>query len=98
MDFDITDPSDWPKEFRPLREIDSHLRCPICKEYLRAAMMLQCHHNFCSECIRRHLDKESTCPACRVSTSTSQLRRNVSLEEIANNFGDVRNEDGYQVE
>ncbi|KAF8953910.1 E3 ubiquitin-protein ligase rad18 [Haplosporangium bisporale] len=90
MDFDITDPSDWPKEFRPLREIDSHLRCPICKEYLRAAMMLQCHHNFCSECIRRHLDKESTCPACRVSTSTSQLRRNVSLEEIANNFGDVR--------
>ncbi|KAG0096614.1 E3 ubiquitin-protein ligase rad18 [Podila epicladia] len=90
MDFDITDPSDWPKEFGPLREIDSHLRCPICKEYLRAAMMLQCHHNFCSECIRRHLDKESTCPACRVSTSTSQLRRNVSLEEIANNFGDIR--------
>ncbi|KAF9417996.1 E3 ubiquitin-protein ligase rad18 [Podila epigama] len=88
MDFDIPDPSDWPKEFGSLGEIDSHLRCPICKEYFRAAMMLQCYHNFCSECIRRHLDKESNCPACRVNTSTSQLRRNVTLDEIANNFGD----------
>ncbi|CAO3573890.1 unnamed protein product [Mortierella alpina] len=50
----------------------------------------QCHHNFCSECIRRHLDKESTCPACRVATSTSQMRRNVALDEIANSFKDCR--------
>lgn len=86
----ITDPSDWPIEFKSLREIDSHLRCPICKELLRAAVVLQCSHNFCSECIRRHLDKESSCPACRVATSTSQMRRNVALDEIANNFGDCR--------
>lgn len=90
MKEDITDPADWPVEFAPLREIDSHLRCPICKDLFRAAMMLQCHHNFCSECIRRHLDKESTCPACRVSTSTSQMRRNVTLDEIANSFKDCR--------
>ncbi|KAG0006441.1 E3 ubiquitin-protein ligase rad18, partial [Modicella reniformis] len=90
MNEDIADPLDWPVEFAPLREIDSHLRCPICKDLLRAAMMLQCHHNFCSECIRRHLDKESTCPACRVSTSTSQMRRNVTLDEVANSFKDCR--------
>ncbi|KAF9175074.1 E3 ubiquitin-protein ligase rad18 [Mortierella sp. AD011] len=90
MNEGITDPSDWPVEFNSLREIDSHLRCPICKELLRAAMMLQCYHNFCSECIRRHLDKESTCPACRVSTSTAHMRRNVALDEIANNFKDCR--------
>ncbi|KAF9988858.1 E3 ubiquitin-protein ligase rad18 [Mortierella antarctica] len=87
---DISDPSDWPADYAPLKDIDSHLRCPICKELLRAAMMLQCHHNFCSECIRRHLDKESTCPACRVATSTSQMRRNVALDEIANSFKDCR--------
>ncbi|KAF9965431.1 E3 ubiquitin-protein ligase rad18 [Mortierella alpina] len=87
---DISDPSDWPAEYAPLKDIDSHLRCPICKELLRAAVMLQCHHNFCSECIRRHLDKESTCPACRVATSTSQMRRNVALDEIANSFKDCR--------
>ncbi|KAG0052128.1 E3 ubiquitin-protein ligase rad18 [Gryganskiella cystojenkinii] len=52
--------------------------------------MLQCGHNFCSECIRRHLDKEQTCPACRVATSTAQMRRNVALDEIANHFGDCR--------
>lgn len=86
----ITDPSDWPIEFKSLREIDSHLRCPICKELLRAAVVLQCSHNFCSECIRRHLDKESSCPACRVATSTSQMRRNIALDQIANNFGDCR--------
>ncbi|KAF9153633.1 E3 ubiquitin-protein ligase rad18 [Linnemannia schmuckeri] len=90
MNGGITDPSDWPIEFKSLREIDSHLRCPICKELLRAAVVLQCSHNFCSECIRRHLDKESSCPACRVATSTSQIRRNVALDEIANNFGDCR--------
>ncbi|KAG0312147.1 E3 ubiquitin-protein ligase rad18 [Dissophora globulifera] len=90
MNRGITDPSDWPAEFSPLREIDSNLRCPICKELLRAAIMLQCFHNFCSECIRRHLDKESTCPACRVQTSTAQMRRNVALDEIANSFGDCR--------
>ncbi|KAK3824890.1 MAG: hypothetical protein J3Q66DRAFT_97266 [Benniella sp.] len=90
MKEDITDALDWPEEFSPLREIDSQLRCPICKDLLRAAMMLQCHHNFCSECIRRHLDKESTCPACRVSTSTSHMRRNVALDEIANSFKDCR--------
>ncbi|KAF8939764.1 E3 ubiquitin-protein ligase rad18 [Haplosporangium gracile] len=90
MNGGITDPSDWPIEFKSLREIDSHLRCPICKELLRAAVVLQCSHNFCSECIRRHLDKESSCPACRVVTSTSQIRRNVALDEIANNFGDCR--------
>ncbi|KAI7819428.1 hypothetical protein BC939DRAFT_460224 [Gamsiella multidivaricata] len=90
MNEGITDPSDWPPQFAPLGEIDSHLRCPICKELLRAAMMLQCHHNFCSECIRRHLDKESTCPACRVATSTAQMRRNTALDEIANSFRDCR--------
>ncbi|KAG0232992.1 hypothetical protein B0O80DRAFT_267188 [Mortierella sp. GBAus27b] len=90
MKEDITDPLDWPAEFSQLREIDSHLRCPICKDLLRAAMMLQCHHNFCSECIRRHLDKESNCPACRVPTSTSQMRRNIALDEISNNFKDCR--------
>ncbi|KAI8602810.1 hypothetical protein EDD21DRAFT_303197 [Dissophora ornata] len=90
MNEGITDPSDWPAEYASLRDIDSHLRCPICKELLRAAMMLQCHHNFCSECIRRHLDKESSCPACRVQTSTAQMRRNVALDEIANCFKDCR--------
>ncbi|KAG0373950.1 E3 ubiquitin-protein ligase rad18 [Mortierella sp. AD032] len=86
----ITDPSDWPVEFKSLREIESHLRCPICKEFFRGAMVLNCSHNFCSECIRRHLDKESSCPACRVATSTSQMRRNIALDEIANSFGDCR--------
>ncbi|KAF9929991.1 E3 ubiquitin-protein ligase rad18 [Linnemannia zychae] len=90
MSESITDPSDWPIEFKSLREIDSNLRCPICKELVRAAIILQCSHNFCSECIRRHLDKESSCPACRVPTSTSQMRRNVALDEIANSFGDCR--------
>ncbi|KAI1304278.1 E3 ubiquitin-protein ligase rad18 [Mortierella claussenii] len=43
-------------------------------------------------CIRRHLDKESTCPACRVATSTAQMRRNVVLDEIANSFKDCRSQ------
>jgi len=98
MNGTITDPSDWPSDYVSLREIDSHLRCPICKELMRGAIMLQCGHNFCSECIRRHLDKEQACPACRVAASTSQMRRNVALDEIANHFGDCRYESSSMAE
>ncbi|KAF9431647.1 E3 ubiquitin-protein ligase rad18 [Entomortierella beljakovae] len=90
MNDGITDPSDWPAEFNSLREIESHLRCPICKEILRAPLILQCSHNFCSVCIRRHLDKELACPACRKEASILQLRRNTTLDEIANYFKDCR--------
>ncbi|KAG0224369.1 E3 ubiquitin-protein ligase rad18 [Actinomortierella wolfii] len=86
----VSDPSDWPEGFAKLGELDAHLRCPICKEFLRGAVMLNCHHTFCSACLRRHLDKESTCPACRESATTAQIRRNVMLEEVANCFIDCR--------
>ncbi|KAF9972439.1 E3 ubiquitin-protein ligase rad18 [Actinomortierella ambigua] len=86
----VSDPSDWPVGFVKVAELDSHLRCPICREFLRGAVMLNCHHTFCSACLRRHLDKESTCPACRVSANTAQIRRNVVLEEVTNCFVDCR--------
>ncbi|KAG0261695.1 E3 ubiquitin-protein ligase rad18 [Actinomortierella ambigua] len=86
----VSDPSDWPAGFSKLGELDSHLRCPICREFLRGAVMLNCHHTFCSACLRRHLDKESACPACRESANTAWIRRNVALEEVANCFVDCR--------
>ncbi|KAG0261700.1 E3 ubiquitin-protein ligase rad18 [Actinomortierella ambigua] len=82
----VSDPSDWSAGFSKQGELDSHLRCPICREVLRGAVMLNCHHTFCSACLRRHLDKESACPACRESANTAQIRRNVALEEVANCF------------
>ncbi|KAF9153382.1 E3 ubiquitin-protein ligase rad18 [Actinomortierella ambigua] len=86
----VSDPSDWPAGFSKLGELDSHLRCPICREFLRGAVMLNCHHTFCSACLRRHLDRESACPACCESANTAQIRRNVALEEVANCFVDCR--------
>lgn len=49
----------WPKTFlgSKICEIESILRCVICSEFLRNPHSLQCGHSFCSECIRKHLDK-----------------------------------------
>lgn len=40
----ITDASDWPSP--EMREFESKLRCPICQDFFRTAVLLKtCSHN-----------------------------------------------------
>jgi len=50
LSLDITDPTDFPPpSIAPgLRQIDSALRCKICKELIEAPVTLPCGHCFCS--------------------------------------------------
>ncbi len=43
--------------------------CSICHEIIRKpAIVLDCSHIFCEDCLQEWLDRESTCPLCRSRT------------------------------
>lgn len=85
--FDVTDSTDWL--FTPLNslaQLESSLRCQVCKDFFTTPMMTSCSHTFCSLCIRRYLSQEGKCPACRESDQEIKLRRNWVVEELVTNF------------
>ena len=72
----ITDPffNDAPELNKKLKDLEeSSLNCHICRQfYCNAVSLRDCHHSFCSECIRVSLSHEKrsmkrigTCPICR---------------------------------
>ncbi|RKP26257.1 hypothetical protein SYNPS1DRAFT_28046 [Syncephalis pseudoplumigaleata] len=70
-----------------LTELDQRLRCPICKEFFKAAVMFtECAHSFCSLCIRRSISAEGVCPVCRHAVLESNLVRNSILDDLAASF------------
>ncbi|KAK9460931.1 E3 ubiquitin-protein ligase [Lipomyces oligophaga] len=93
---DITDASDWKTTIAPeLSNLDSGLRCRICRDFFSAPMMAECSHSFCSLCIRRSIattprSEEPKCPICRASVVEVRLRRNQSLEELVQWFKTAR--------
>ena len=48
-----------------------------------------CCHSFCSECIRRHMSYERTCPQCKASVH-GELRKNIQIDEIVSAFSSCR--------
>jgi hypothetical protein len=52
------------------------VECAVCKEELKDARILACHHSFCLQCINEVINKSSApaaisipCPTCRQTTS-----------------------------
>ncbi|AOA62733.1 E3 ubiquitin ligase [Komagataella phaffii CBS 7435] len=83
----ISDPSDWlgtkvPKLF----DLESMLSCHICKETLKAPVMTQCGHCFCSLCIRRYLKVNQECPLCHEVQYESNLVKVLLLDSIGKWF------------
>lgn len=84
---EVTDSTDWlPTPLNPLAQLESSLRCQVCKEFFTTPMMTSCSHTFCSLCIRRYLSQEGKCPACRENDQEIKLRRNWVVEELVTNF------------
>lgn len=87
----ITDPLDFKNTKVPkLFEIDSLLRCHICKEFLAAPMLTSCGHTYCSVCIRKYLIHTPKCPICAKELRESNLSRNVLLEQIVISYKSIR--------
>lgn len=90
---EVTDPSDWSKcEFPELADLDSYLRCQVCKDFLKAPVLTTCGHTFCSICIRRSITESNKCPVCLEETYESGLRKVLLLDNIVRWFSQNRKE------
>jgi len=55
-----------------MRQLESSLKCAICKEFLETPMMLKdCFHVYCSICIRRWFQKSDKCPSCPATVKST---------------------------
>lgn len=90
---EVTDPSDWSEcKYPELADLDSYLRCQICKDLLKAPVLTTCGHTFCSICIRRSITESNKCPACLEETYESGLRKVLLLDNIVKWFSQHRKE------
>ncbi|KAH8808771.1 putative DNA repair protein [Xylogone sp. PMI_703] len=89
--FRVADSTDWlPTPLASLAPVDSALRCQVCKDFYETPMMTSCSHTFCSLCIRRCLNNDGKCPACRTPDQELKLRSNLALEDIVEAFKNAR--------
>ncbi|KAB8416440.1 hypothetical protein FH972_024959 [Carpinus fangiana] len=92
-DFEVSDPTDWTTtSLANVAPLDSALRCQVCKDFYKNAVITSCAHSFCSICIRRCLTVDGQCPACRSKDQEVRLRRNVALQEVVDAFTRARSE------
>lgn len=72
---------------------DADLCCAICIEVFRApVLILDCGHNFCSECIRSAFERSRECPECRQlqSKQVDELTRNRLVERVIEKMNSVQ--------
>ncbi|XP_066474544.1 tripartite motif-containing protein 10-like [Tiliqua scincoides] len=67
--------------------VEEELECPICTEFLRDPVTLDCGHNFCRSCITDYCEKwedlgDLECPLCKAKIKKGNFRPNFSLANI----------------
>ncbi|XP_061475301.1 zinc finger protein RFP-like isoform X2 [Rhineura floridana] len=75
-----------------VKEFCDETTCPICLEYFREPVILDCGHNFCRGCLTRYWEESrgaASCPQCREAIRRRNFRPNRQLAnvvEIAKKF------------
>lgn len=88
---DVPDSTDWLETpLRSLANVDSALRCQVCRDFYTTPMITSCSHTFCSLCIRRSLNNDGKCPACRAPEQEMKLRNNNAMEDLVDAFKRAR--------
>lgn len=84
---EVSDSTDWLETpLRSLARVDAALRCQVCKDFYTTPMITSCAHTFCSLCIRRCLNNDGKCPACRANDQELKLRFNGAMEDLVQAF------------
>uniref|UniRef100_A0A8C3FB74 RING-type E3 ubiquitin transferase n=1 Tax=Chrysemys picta bellii TaxID=8478 RepID=A0A8C3FB74_CHRPI len=63
----------------------NHATCPICLEYFKDPVIIDCGHNFCRACITQCWEGSDTavsCPQCRETVQQGNLRPNRQLANV----------------
>lgn len=91
MDYNVSDATDFSHTSIPqLSQLDTLVRCHICKELLKIPVLTPCGHTFCSLCIREYLTREPKCPLCLSELRESNLRSEFLVSEIIESYRSVR--------
>ncbi|PQE26626.1 hypothetical protein CJF31_00010585 [Rutstroemia sp. NJR-2017a BVV2] len=89
--YEVSDSTDWLNTpLSSLADVDSLLRCQVCKDFFTTPMITSCAHTFCSLCIRRCLSNDSKCPACRSVDQEIKLKSNGVVEDLVEAFKRAR--------
>lgn len=87
----VTDASDFKDTCIPnLSQLDSLLRCHICKDFLKVPVLTPCGHTFCSICIREYISQSSKCPLCLKELRDSMLRSEFLVNEVTECYKSLR--------
>ena len=54
--------------------IDAELKCALCFLPFQSPTSGTCGHTFCQECVHPWVNRQSTCPTCRIRSSTEEFR------------------------
>ncbi|CAL9727985.1 postreplication repair E3 ubiquitin-protein ligase Rad18p [Monosporozyma unispora] len=91
MERSITDSTDFLKTRIPhLAQLDTLLRCHICKDFLKIPVLTPCGHTFCSLCIREYINNSAKCPLCLTELRESMLRSEFLVNEITECYTNLR--------
>uniref|UniRef100_A0A452I040 Tripartite motif containing 39 n=1 Tax=Gopherus agassizii TaxID=38772 RepID=A0A452I040_9SAUR len=74
-----------PASGDPVEHLQDEVACPICLEYFKDPVIIECGHNFCRACITQCWERSATaasCPQCRETVQQSNLRPNRQLANI----------------
>ncbi|XP_053902607.1 zinc finger protein RFP-like isoform X1 [Malaclemys terrapin pileata] len=77
----------------PAKTLQDELTCPICLEYFKDPVSLDCDHSFCRACITQcweGFDTDVSCPQCREIFPQRNLRLNRQLRNIVEAARELR--------
>ncbi|KAM7145535.1 E3 ubiquitin-protein ligase TRIM39-like [Macrochelys suwanniensis] len=69
----------------PVESLQEEATCPICLEYFKDPVIIDCGHNFCQACIAQcweGSDTDISCPQCRETVQQRNLRPNRQLANV----------------
>jgi hypothetical protein len=61
-------------EYLNENSIDAELKCALCMSPFQSPTSGACGHTFCQGCVQGWVARQSTCPTCRIRTSTEDFR------------------------
>ncbi|XP_039373557.1 E3 ubiquitin-protein ligase TRIM39-like [Mauremys reevesii] len=69
----------------PVESLQEEATCPICLEYFKDPVIIDCGHHFCRACIAQCWEGSNTdvsCPQCRETVQQGNLRPNRKLANV----------------